>query len=120
MGVSVAIPVATGRKTGSAVAVSVGRTTGGTGADRVQALKASSASRTATVGVFTERGCERVDMGIFYRRCRRQSLPNVTVYCGEFRCKIMETDLPGFPHFQKWKGGGWERAGTRVNDGNSL
>jgi len=101
VGESVAVPVAIGRKAGSLVAVSVGRNRGASGADREQALTASNVIRMATDKALRERRCERVGMALFYRRCRRQSLPKVTVSCGEFRCKIKKTSPSVVPPFSK-------------------
>jgi hypothetical protein len=91
LGLIVAAPVAVGRRAGSVVAVSVGRIRGVSGADREQALKTSSVNKRATDKALRKRKCEVVCMALFYRRCRRQSLPKVTLSCGEFRCKNIET-----------------------------
>ena len=64
MGVRVAAPMAVGSR------VSVGRTPGGTGAGREQALTASNVTRNATDKALRERECERVGMRLFYRKWR--------------------------------------------------
>jgi len=68
MGVRMTVAVVD--RAGGAMVVSVGELRGVSGAGREQALTPSNVTMMATDNRVRERGCESVDIGIFYRRCR--------------------------------------------------